>query len=258
MKDLLIFEVRENQYAISLEHIQRIIQVPDITNIPNAHKYIDGMMSYENRVIKVVNFRKMTGINTYEDDLKKLFNELKNQHTIWVETLKKCVEDSTDFHLTTDPHICELGKWIDEFTSYDTDVSAILKSLADVHKGLHVSAENILAIAKDDKQEALRVIQSDVLSKYNKTMHYIDQFIKKFGIVADSLQKLLLFNDEESEFALKVDAIVDIAHVDEEIIKQSESNHKVSTYLELEGVIELNGVLVNIIKSIKLPIKEVA
>ena len=257
MRDLLIFEVRESQYAIALEYIQRIIQVPTITNIPNAHEYVDGMMSYEDRVIKVVNFRKMTQIDTYEDDLKKLFNDLKDQHTIWVETLRLSVENSTTFHLTTDHHMCNLGKWIDNFTSYDTDVSAVLKKLSDVHKELHSSAKGILALAKDDKQEALKVIDTDVQALYNKTIYYIDQFISEFDVVADSLQKLLLFHDDKSEFALKVDAIVDIAHIDENTIKQNESNHKVNSYLELEGVIELNNVLVNIIKSIKLPTKEV-
>ena len=46
MRDMIIFEIDKNLYALNLEHIQRIIQVPALTIIPDGHPFIDGMMSY--------------------------------------------------------------------------------------------------------------------------------------------------------------------------------------------------------------------
>lgn len=71
MSDYIVFTVSDNFYALSVEMIQRIIQIPDLTPIPNAHKVVDGMMSYEAKVIKVLNFRKMTGIEVHEEDQKE-------------------------------------------------------------------------------------------------------------------------------------------------------------------------------------------
>ncbi|MEA1919022.1 MAG: chemotaxis protein CheW [Campylobacterota bacterium] len=258
MKSLIIFEVKNNRYAIDLEYIQRIAQIPKITDIPNAHEYVDGMMSYKQGVIKVVNFRKMTNLDSFDSDLKMLFLDLKEQHTTWVQTLKNSVEKGVEFDLATDAHACNLGQWLDGFTSYDERVSTIVKELNSFHKQLHKSAISILETAKYDQDKALKEINESVMSIYNSTIHQLDQFMVEFDVVSDSLQKLLLYHGDECEFALKVDAIIDIAHVDKAIIKESEANYKISPYLELEGVIELDSVLVNMVKSIKLPIKEVS
>lgn len=67
MEDYIIFTIGDNYYALSVASIQRIIQVPCVTAIPNAHPMVDGMMSYENRVIKVVNFRAMMGMENFEE-----------------------------------------------------------------------------------------------------------------------------------------------------------------------------------------------
>ena len=62
MIDLIVFSIGNNRYALNIENIQRIIQRSELTDIPNAHKLIDGMMSYENKVIKVLNFRRLIGL----------------------------------------------------------------------------------------------------------------------------------------------------------------------------------------------------
>ncbi len=255
MKSLLIFKVKKNFYAINLDFIQRIIQVRAATEIPNAHEFIDGMVSYEGRVIKIVNFRKMTNLPTYEDDLIELFERLKQQHALWVDTLKESVQKGVKFSLTTDSHLCDLGKWLDSFTSYDENVSKILRELNSFHKQLHNSAVDIIKIAQRDRDKALAEIDTNVISIYKSTINLLDTFIDEFDSVADSLQKLLLYSNGD-EFALKVDEIIDIAHVDRDITLQNIDTEP-SQYLELEGVVELNDILINVIKTVKLPIKEV-
>lgn len=65
MDDYIVFTIGDNYYALGVASIQRIIQVPKVTAIPNAHSMVEGMMSYENRVIKVVSFRAMMGMEPY-------------------------------------------------------------------------------------------------------------------------------------------------------------------------------------------------
>lgn len=68
MDDYIVFTIGDNYYALGVASIQRIIQVPQVTAIPNAHPVVEGMMSYENRVIKVVSFRAMMGMEAYEEN----------------------------------------------------------------------------------------------------------------------------------------------------------------------------------------------
>lgn len=143
MTSLIIFSVGDNRYAINIDNVQRIIHAKELTPIPNAHKYIDGMMSYEDSVIKVLNFRKLTGLPIHKED-----------------TLKEVQEYS---------------------------------------------------------------------------------------------QKFVIFEKGKACFAIKVDSIEDIAHVEEMAIMKKEDDEQSGEFLELDGVLDLDGVLINIIKTISLP-----
>jgi chemotaxis signal transduction protein len=251
--DLIIFTVKNNRYAVEISHVQRIIQAAEMTEIPNAHPLVEGMMSYEDKVIKIVNFRKMINLPTYDTELKELFATLKMQHKAWIDALMQSVTKNTTFQKTTNPHECELGKWLDSFTSYDDHVSAILKDLNAHHKLLHGSAVDILEVLKVDQARAIHMVETKVYEIYNHTMAAVDTFISEFDVVANSLQKLLLYYGDVDTFAIKVDSILDIAHIDESMIKTSREENKVSEFLELKGVIELDNHLVNVIGEISLP-----
>jgi len=253
MADLIVFKVQDNLYAMDIEHIQRITQAKSLTPIPNAHPFIDGMMSHEERILKVVNFRKMVGVESYDAQLSTLFASLKGQHKEWVDALNYAVSNKTHFQKTTNPHECELGKWLDSFTSYDDHVTQILKGLNENHKLLHNCGGEIVAMQEDNPEAAQKMADVEVHGYFQKTMGAVDTFMSEFDVVADSLQKLLIYNNGVDTFAIKVDEIVDIAHIEAENIKESENTNKVSQFLELQGVIELEENLINVIKEVSLP-----
>lgn len=71
MRDYIIFAAGENHYALAVEQVERITPVSDLTPIPNAHPFVEGMMFYQNQTIKVVDFRKMTGMKSREEEGKE-------------------------------------------------------------------------------------------------------------------------------------------------------------------------------------------
>ena len=142
MIDLIVFNVGSNRYALNIENIQRIIQVVELTDIPNANKLIDGMISYEHNVLKVLNFRKLIGLEPHEDESK---------------------------------------------------------------------------------------------------------------VIEESSLKLLFYENGSENFIIKVDSIDDIVHTKESDIMNGDEKQSISEYLELSGVLDLDGVLINIIKTLKIP-----
>ncbi len=142
MMDLIVFSVANNKYALNIENVQRIIQAVELTSIPNAHEFVDGMMPYEDSVVKVLNFRKMIGLPPHEDESKN---------------------------------------------------------------------------------------------------------------IEDSSLKFLFYESNNEIFAIKVDCIDDISHVKESDIMNGDEDNSISEFLELSGVLDINGVLINVIKTIKLP-----
>ncbi|MDB2562686.1 chemotaxis protein CheW [Sulfurimonas sp.] len=253
MTDLIVFSVGSNRYAMDIENIQRIIQAGSLTSIPNAHPFIDGMMSHEDSVIKVMSFRKLIELENYEDELQILFGKLKIAHKDWVDALKTSIHTGSTFTKTTNPHMCDLGKWIDNFTSYDDRVSEVLSELVEFHKRLHLRGGEACEVTKVDSEEAKRIVDVDINDIYNHTMGALDTFVSELGTVADSLQKLLIYDNNGKKFAIKVDIIEDIAHVEESDIMAGDSNEESNEFLELDGVLDLDGVLINVIKTVTLP-----
>lgn len=253
MKDLIVFNVGENRYALNLENVQRIIESPSLTNIPNAHKLIDGMMSYEEKVIKVLSFRKLIAMNSYIHELSALFATLKAGHEEWISELKISLEIGAVFSKTLNPSACELGKWIDGFTAYDDKVVEILNELIDYHKQLHTKGGVALELYKKDKEAALEMLNSDIIPIFEHTMGALDTFIKELDVVANSLQKLIIYDNDGVVFAIKVDTIEDIAHVSESDFANSIDEDQSSEFLELDSVLDLDGVLINVIKTVRLP-----
>lgn len=253
MTDLIVFSVGSNKYALDIEHIQRIIQATDLTSIPNAHEYIDGMMSYEDGVIKVLNFRKLIGVSTHEDELSSLFGELKQDHVDWVDALKDSLENGSQFSKTLDPHMCRLGKWIDNFTAYDDRVAEVLNGLVSYHKQLHLKGADICEIKDEDADEAKRMFDVEISEIYSHTKGALDTFVNELPTVSNSLQKLLIYENNDEKFAIKVDSIEDIAHVEESDIINSDNEETNTELLELDGVLDLNDVLINVIKTINIP-----
>ena len=144
MEDYIVFTVGDNYYALGVASIQRIIQVPSVTAIPNAHPMVEGMMSYEDRVIKVVDFRAMMGMERFDEN------------------------------------------------------------------------------------------------------------------TTSKSQKLLIYQTKEAFFGIKVDQIEDIKSLDCRELKYVERLEANTNFVEMDGVIELGDRLVNVIKSVILPMKEKA
>jgi len=253
MTDLIVFSVGENKYALNIENVQRIIQAVELTNIPNAHEYIDGMMSYEEKVIKVVNFRSIIDMPTYNHELEILFTSLKGAHKDWVNALEVSLENGSEFTKTFNPHACGLGKWIDSFTSYDDYVTEVLNGLIEYHKRLHRTGEVAYDLREKEKETALNLFRVDIKNIYEHTMGALNTFTNELDVVANSLQKFIIYDNNGKVFAIKVDTIEDIAHTQENSFINSSDEHNINEFLELDGVLDLDNVLINVIKTVHLP-----
>lgn len=253
MIDLIIFSVGDNRYSISIENIYRIIKVKELSIIPNSNELIDGMMSYEGSAVKVVNFRKMIGMDSYEKEIEDLCVKNIASHKKWMGALKDTVVDGKKFKMELDSTKCELGKWLKNFHSYDDDSLRVIKELTRNHKHLHDSASTVLEICKTNKKKAKKMIDSkiDLISK--RAIESINLLLSESRSIADSLQKLILYKKDDTTFAIKVDAIQDIINVEESKIIHIENDDNENENMELLGAIDVDGDLIDVIKSINIP-----
>jgi len=253
MRSLIIFTAENNRYAIDIDKIERIMQAQTLTPQAGSSEILDGVMSYQDNVVKIVNFRKIIGLKKFETLLVGQFDAFKDGHKEWINELLNLVKSDDEFANTTDTLKCDLGQWLDSYRPYDPEIEKIYTELFHLHREFHEAIIEVFEKKKRSIEEALEWVNGNLVKKYDTIMKYLDFMQKNMDKVALSLQKYLLYKEGQNLFGIKVDDVEDIVHIDEEIIQGAKSDHGI---LSVDGVAEINGALVTIIG--KVEIKEAA
>jgi purine-binding chemotaxis protein CheW len=66
----IIFQVAGASYAIRSSHVQQLEMIDNLTHVPNAPAFLDGVVYVRGEVIPVVNLRARFGFSRVDYDLK--------------------------------------------------------------------------------------------------------------------------------------------------------------------------------------------
>lgn len=82
-KDLQVvgFRIGEETFGVRISAVREIVRVPEITTVPNAPDYIEGVINLRGKIIPVMDLRKRFGIKNVEPNKKNriLVVELENK-----------------------------------------------------------------------------------------------------------------------------------------------------------------------------------
>lgn len=65
---LVSFKLGFEEYAVDILKVQEINRMVDITSVPNAPPYVEGVINLRGKVIPVINLRKKFGLDAKEMD----------------------------------------------------------------------------------------------------------------------------------------------------------------------------------------------
>ncbi|MGC1106751.1 MAG: chemotaxis protein CheW [Candidatus Acidiferrales bacterium] len=82
-KDIQIVGLRigRETYGVPISLVREIVRVPEITAVPNAQKYVEGVINLRGKIISVVDLRKRFGETEVENNKKNriVVVELENR-----------------------------------------------------------------------------------------------------------------------------------------------------------------------------------
>lgn len=64
------FRIGRETFGLPIAMVREIVRVPEITNVPNAREYIEGVINLRGRIIPVVDLRKRFGDKSVEPSKK--------------------------------------------------------------------------------------------------------------------------------------------------------------------------------------------
>lgn len=79
----LTFVVSSERYGLGIQSIQEVIQVPQFTRVPNSPDYIKGVINFKGKIIPIVEFRRLFGIDEipYNDRMCIIVVDLLRMNT---------------------------------------------------------------------------------------------------------------------------------------------------------------------------------
>jgi len=66
MHQLVSFQLGPEEYAIDILGVQEIIRLVEITHVPNAPHYVDGVVNLRGKIIPIINLRNRFGLSSTE------------------------------------------------------------------------------------------------------------------------------------------------------------------------------------------------
>jgi chemotaxis signal transduction protein len=151
---VLIFESSTNKFAIDLDYVLEIVRMPKYMKIPNASKNVRGIMNLRDRIIPLIDLRRMLGFQSLEDEAKDMIDMLKEReqdHINWVDELIASVKDRREFKLTTDPRMCKFGKWFYSFKTNNIVLANFLTNFEKPHNNIHALGIHVKELEHQNK-----------------------------------------------------------------------------------------------------------
>ena len=65
-RQLVVFRLSEESYGINVESTREIFHLQNITHVPNAPEYVEGVINLRGKVVPVIDLRKRFGVEASE------------------------------------------------------------------------------------------------------------------------------------------------------------------------------------------------
>ena len=65
---LVVFKLGQEEYAVDIHYVQEIVKLLDITRVPKAPNFVEGVVNLRGSIIPVMNLRKRFGLPPSENN----------------------------------------------------------------------------------------------------------------------------------------------------------------------------------------------
>ncbi|MEI6209435.1 MAG: chemotaxis protein CheW [Desulfuromonadales bacterium] len=226
---LVSFEVADQEYAMAIEDVQEIVQIPEeIIHVPHSESHVMGIMTLRNRLLPLVNLRRMFDLPSRDnDDHSRIVVVSLGASSVGVvmdsvnEVLRVARADvdampallARDGDLADISEICRLNNG---------------KRLVSI-----ISAGNLFRHSA--VKEAMTTVETMQDDSYRENSEDLEDE------TTDDDEQVVVFRLDKEEFGVPIDSVQEIVRVPEEL------THVPKAPAFVEGVINLRGSVLPVI-----------
>ncbi|SPF45547.1 Protein CheW [Candidatus Desulfosporosinus infrequens] len=219
---LVTFLLGDEEYAFDIMHVKEIIRVPEITAVPNASYYIEGVVSIRSHLLPIVNMRSFFGLEeaVITDQSRVIIIDLGNM--------------SAGFKVDRVMEVIRVPKNVIEPPPvvFSSSESEQIRGVAKLNQGARLlmclNAQNLLsaAIVKELVGESVEILEEKMEKQMEK------QLMEEEQLVAFRLGK--------EEFAIKITDV-------QEINRYTDVVRMPGTPAYFDGLVNLRGNIIPVL-----------
>lgn len=230
----VIFKLQNEFYGIATSHVQTMVAMPDIVDVPHKLGWSRGVINLRKQVLPLVDLRLRLGMPSFTakiDGLVDMVQQREQDHCNWLDELENSVMENREFTLTTDPHKCKFGQWYDSYKPVSLTESQMLQHFGDPHRRIHGIAHNVQAlVAQNQTEQALALIENCRNGDF-ATMQKLFSDFRKFMRELAATEIAIVLENVNRRIAVAVDAVESVEMLAEnsveempEILRQKENS----------------------------------
>lgn len=224
---LVSFNVAEQEYAIAIEDVQEIVQVPDtIIHVPHSDSHVIGVMTLRSRLLPLVSLRRMFGLSDQPLDEKSRIVVLALGSAsvgVAVDGVSEVLRVAKTFVDAMPPLLARDGDLADISEICRLDEGKRLVSIITVrhlfdHSAIKEALNTVNDIKRENSEEGIE-LEDDL----------------------DDDEQVVVFHLGKEEFGVPINSVQEIVRVPDELI------HVPKAPAFVEGVINLRGSVLPVI-----------
>ncbi len=257
--EFIHLSVNNQQYLLSSENIQEIINYPHIKKIPNSSSYIEGLFNHKGSLVPLISMRKLLNFDSFEDEQLKILQKVLNDHKSWVADFKKSLLEESKFEKTFDPKKCEFGKWISKISSClscnQNGFNDLIKEhIIPYHNALHRDGKIFLEENNRSKvEDHIKKIEEYCIG----TMGGITKMEEEIDKLTSAFERVIVYDLDGMTVGFTIDSVEKLYELDEKsFFSYKEALSKSNQFIHFIDHYEIDGVLMFSMKLIKKSILE--
>ena len=234
---LVSFDVDGQEYAIAIEDVQEIVQVPDVIHVPRSDSHVLGVMTLRSRLLPLVNLRSMFALPHRDLDEKSRIVVLTMGGVsvgVVVDAVSEVLRVSKSGVDALPAMLAREGNLAEVTSICRLDNGKRLVSI--------VTARNLFGHS----------VIKEALSAVNESELESDREDTKQDDNLDDDEQVVIFRLDKEEFGAPIASVQEIVRVPEQLIRVPKAPSFV------EGVINLRGTVLPVIDlRLRLGLKQV-
>ncbi|PKU26608.1 chemotaxis protein CheW [Telmatospirillum siberiense] len=226
---LVSFEVAGQEYALPIEQVQEIVQIPEqITEVPNTSSHVLGVMTLRNRLLPLVSLRDMFGLPP---------QEVTDANKIVVVSLS--AEMSVGVMMDSVKEVLRVGRSVIDpmpaLLARDGNLGEI-QSICRLNEG-----QRLVSILSSEKMFNSGDIRAVLDGREEGDRAMTEDGVGTSSGAIDDEEQFVVFRLMNEEYGVPIDAVQEIVRVPDELTRVPKTPDF------LEGVINLRGVVLPVV-----------